>query len=121
METKLDFNKEILNVVRQSIQEAIKTSLCSGYGNSPMIKMVNEVVNEHDTELRTIMREALSSVVASPEFRVSVKEAFLHKVARTLVENLDGAVKQAADKLKQDPTIKAQMVLAIQSIVDSAK
>ena len=116
---KLDLNKEILNTVRNSIHEAIKASL-NGY-SSPLTKMVNDVVLEHDAELRTIMREALSSVVASKEFRASVKEAFLHKVARTLVDNLDGAVKQAAEKLKQDPTIKAQMVLAIQAIVDSAK
>lgn len=116
---KLDLNKEILNTVRSSIHEAVKSSL-NGY-SSPLTKLVNETVAEHDTELRSIMREALSQVVASKEFRSSVKEAFLHKVARTLVENLDGAVKHAADKLKQDPTIKAQMVLAIQAIVDSAK
>lgn len=115
---KIDLNKEIMNVVRSSLHESIKSNL-NGY-SSPLTKMVNDVVNEHDTELRGIMREALSQVVVSSEFKASVKEAFLHKVARTLVDNLDGAVKQAADKLKQDPTIKAQMVLAIQSIIDKA-
>ncbi len=119
METKLDFNREIVNALKDGLRDAIKSKL-GGY-SSPLDGYVKEVVHEHEAELKGIMREALSQVVASPEFRVSVKEAFLHKVARTLVENLDGAVKQAADKLKQDPTIKAQMVLAIQSIVDSAK
>lgn len=110
--------KQIIHAVEASLHDVIKSSL-GGY-HSPLTKYVADIIGEHEAELKVIMREALGSVVASKDFKASVREAFLHKVARTLVENLDGAVKQAADKLKQDPTIKAQMVLAIQNIVDSS-
>ena len=110
--------KQVTNVIESSIHDAMKTSL-TAYG-SPLNAFVNEVLKEHEQELKSLMRESLGTVVTSQDFKASVREAFSHKVARTLVENLDGAVKQAADKLKQDPTIKAQMVLAIQKIVDSS-
>ena len=113
-----DLNKEILIIIQHSLREAIKTKL-TGY-NSPLDKYIADVVSEHQDSLKGIMREALGSVVASPEFRASVKDAFIHKLGRTLVDQLDGSVKQAAEKLRNDPTIKAQMVLAIQNIVDSA-
>lgn len=119
MKDKLDLEKETIRSIQSSLQEAIKSQL-TGY-NSPLSKFVGCVLTEKEEELKGIMREVLSEITASKDFKKGLKEAFLHKVSRTLVDNLDGSVKQAVDSLRQDPTVKARIVLAVQAIIDSEK
>lgn len=119
MNKKLDLEKEVINSLKSGIQKAVETCLV-GY-SSPLVKFASAVVEEKEEELKSIMRDALSEVTASKEFKASIKEAFLHKVARTFVDKLDGSVKQAVDSLRQDPTVKARIVLAVQAIIDGKK
>ena len=113
-----DIEKQILSAAQAGVAKAIADSL-SGY-SSPLTKLVNEVVGQHATQIQGIMRDAFSTVVSTGEFKASVMQAFQHKVAKMLVSNLEGSVEKAVHQLKQDPTIRARMVIAIEEIVNQS-
>ena len=108
--------KEILQVCQQSISSAIQQNL-TGY-SSPLAKIINGVVAQNEEALTSIVKDAFNSVIMTKDFKKSVVESFHHKVAKTLVGHLDGSIDQAVNALRQDPTIKAKMILAIENIVE---
>ncbi|MCK9601141.1 MAG: hypothetical protein M0R06_19025 [Sphaerochaeta sp.] len=110
--------KKINDSITAAFQEAIGKVLTDSY-HSPLKPMIVEVVDGRKQELKAIMSDVLGKLIATEQFKNDVADAFLHKVARTLVDQMDGSVKQAAEQMRQDPTIKAQMVLAIKGIIDS--
>lgn len=107
---------DILRVMQCSIDEAIKSSL-SGY-NSPLIKLVTDVVNNYSTELKSLISDSFSQVIRTDEFKQSIISAFSHKVARTIISNNDGLFDKVSNELKQDATFKAKMALAVASVVE---
>ena len=66
------------------------------------------------------MYEAMGEAIKDNNFKESIKSAFYHKVSRGLIEGLTGSVDKAINAFKQDPTIKAKMVLAIETIINES-
>lgn len=112
----MEFEREILNGLNDGIQKAIKEQL-SGY-NSPLTKMIESVMNNNRDSIIGKMDSALKAVIENPEFESVLKEEFNRKVAKTLLSGLEGTVEKAANAFKQDPTIRAKMVMAIQAIIE---
>jgi len=113
----MDFEKEILNGLNDGIQKSIKEQM-GGY-NSPLTKMIESVMNNNRESIMSKMDIALKSVIENPDFTVVLVDEFNHKVAKSLLSGLEGLVEKAASSFKQDPTIRAKMVMAIQSIIES--
>lgn len=111
-----DFEKIILSSVQSSIHEAIKTKITSY--DSPLNPIIIDAFKVHSDSIRGILYEALGECVKTKEFKQSVKEAFYHKVSRALVDGMAGSVDKAVNSFKQDPTIKAKMILAIEEIIN---
>lgn len=112
----MDFEREILNGLNGGIQKAIESQL-SGY-NSPLAKMVSEVMEKNRGSIMGKMNAAFSYVVENPEFEATLKDEFNRKVAKSLLSGLEGTVEKAATAFKQDPTIRSRMILAIQAIIE---
>lgn len=110
-----DLEKAILHNAQKAIGEAFHKNL-TGY-NSSFNKLVDETVANHRDELKTIIEENFTKVIRSKEFDNAVKNAFEHKLAKTLVSKLEGGVEKCVATLRSDPTIRAKMILAIESIV----
>ncbi|WP_086931560.1 hypothetical protein [Agarilytica rhodophyticola] len=106
---------QVLNTAKNSVAQAISDTF-SGY-NNPLNKLCGSVVDSHSDELKEIFEDSIRSIVKSDDFRKSVKEAMNHKIARALVSKMEGTVDQAVNTLRQDPTIKAKMVIAIENII----
>lgn len=107
--------KDILAAAQAAIAKAIAESL--GRYNSPISALCDSVVQAHKGELKEIFENNFAAVVKSKEFAEAVKNAYQHKLAKILVSKLEGSVEKAVDTLRSDPTIRAKMVLAIESIV----
>lgn len=107
--------QDVLKAVQTSIGEAIKTTL-TGY-NSPLNKLIESVVNAHTSELRDTIEDSFSKVIMSAEFKETVNNAFNHKLARILVDKLEGAIEKRVNELRSDPTIKAKMIIAIENLI----
>lgn len=115
-ERKIDLERDITNAIKDGLAKQIENVLSSNY-NSPVNKYVNEVVAENGAKIKEIMGEAFQRVVSTDEFKAGIMEAFQHKIARALVTHLEGTIDKAVNALRQDQTIRAKMILAIEEIV----
>jgi hypothetical protein len=109
--------QDILKVTQHSISEAIKSVLI-GY-NSPLTKLVSEVINNYSKDLKDIISDSFSQVIKTDEFKQSIIEAFSHKVARTIISNNEGLFDKVSNELKQDSQFKAKITLAVANVVES--
>lgn len=107
---------QILQVAQTSIAAAIKESL-TNY-QSPLVALTRSVVNDHTTELRSMISDAFVQVIRTDDFKKSIVDAFSHKVARSVISNNDGLFDKVANELKQDATFKAKMALAVANVVE---
>ena len=112
----IHLESDILGHVQKAVNESIKNAL-SGY-NSPVIKLVNEVVSEHNSELKTIISDSFNEVIKKEDFKKSVVDAFSHKVSRSIISNNDGLFDKVANELKQDAVFKAKMAIAVSNVVN---
>jgi hypothetical protein len=107
--------KTILGIAVEAIQSKIASHF-EGY-SSPLTPLVNEVVEEHREELKAIVDQCLTSTIGDKDFKAAIRHEFKHKVAKSLVGKLEGAVEKAADSLRQDPTTRAKIILAIEELI----
>jgi methenyltetrahydromethanopterin cyclohydrolase len=115
MKTLSDFDKEVLSIMQTEIHGAIKARM-SAYG-SPLTPIIDDAFKVHGETIRKMLYDSLGEVLLTADFKESIKQAFHHKVARSLVDGMSGSVDKAINTFKQDPTIKAKMVLAIESVI----
>ena len=108
--------QDILSTVQSSIQGAIKESLTKY--DSPLVKLVTTVVNEHSVQLKQIISESFDDVIKLDEFKESIRDGFSHKVARTIISNNDGLFEKVSNELKQDSVFKAKMALAVSNVIN---
>jgi len=108
--------QDILSVTQNSIQAAIKESLTKY--DSPLVKLVTTVVNEHSQQLKQIITESFDEVIKKDEFKEAIRDGFFHKVARTIISNNDGLFEKVSNELKQDSVFKAKMSLAVSNVVN---
>lgn len=112
----VSLEKEILQTTQQSIQKAITDNL-TGY-HSPLLKLIGEVISSHSQELKSIVGNAFEDVIRADEFKNGLREAFSHKVARTIISNQQGLFEKVSNELKQDVLFKSKVAIAIANVVD---
>jgi len=110
-----EFEKGVLSIMQNAVTDTIKARMTE-YG-SPLKPIIDDAFKVHADTIRKIMYDAMGEAINDGNFKESVKQAFYHKVARGLVDGIAGSVDKAINQFKQDPTIKAKMVLAIETII----
>lgn len=108
--------QDILHSAQTAISDSIKAVL-SGY-NSPLSKLIQEVVAGSNTELREIISTSFNQVIKKEEFKKSIVSAFSHKVSRAIISNNDGLFDKVSNELKQDAVFKSKMALAVSNVVE---
>lgn len=109
--------KDILHIVTDALHSKIGERL-NAY-QSPLNTIVDNAIKEHAAEIEAACRESLDGIFTSKEFKNSIKEEFRHKVAKTLVSKLEGTVEKAVEILRQNPTLRAQMIIKIEEIISN--
>jgi len=112
----LTLEQDILKASQTAIAESIKIVL-SGY-NSPLSKLITEVVQGSNSELRGIISSSFNQVIKKDEFKQSIISAFSHKVSRSIISNNDGLFDKVSNDLKQDAIFKSKMALAVSKVVE---
>lgn len=112
-----ELEQQIVNHIRSSLGEIIVKNL-SGY-SSPLEALIKDVFEQERDEVTSIVKSVLSEVISAPEFREEIKVEFRRKVAKALVGTMTGQVEKAVVILKQDPTFKSRMILALNNLIDS--
>ena len=112
----ITLEQDILGVMQSSIQKAIQESLTKY--DSPLIKLVTAVVNEHSVELKQIISDSFNETIKKDEFKKAIVDGFSHKIARTIISNNDSLFEKVSSQLKQDAVFKAKMSLAVSNVVN---
>jgi hypothetical protein len=107
--------EDVVGVVREALMAKVGKVL-DGY-NSPLDKIIHEVIVQHDAEFRGIIQKALEITIKDKQFVSDVNVQFKHKIAKVLVGKMEGAVEKAADRMRQDPSLRARMIIAIEEII----
>lgn len=111
----MELEKEVLKSAKYAVAKALHETM-TGYG-SPLKKLSEKVIENNSTIIYNIMNEAFTEVISSENFQNEIKEEFKHKVAKLLVSNVSGMVEKQVNKLKQDPIMKAKIIVAIETIL----
>lgn len=113
----IPFNLEtsILSTVQSSFGEAISKSLL-GY-DSPLLKLIKEVVDDNSTELKAMISESFTNVIHTDEFKKSVTDAFIHKIGRILIDKSSGLLEKTVNDLRQDAVMKSRLSLAVDGVI----
>lgn len=110
--------QEIKDVVVAGLREKIATRYTYEVVDIIVQEVMEEAVSRE--KLRKFVRECLSFVKGDKAFEKTVKEEFQRKVAKSMVGKLEGTVERAVDAIRQDQTLRAEMILAIEKIVKKA-
>lgn len=109
-------NKEdVMDLVVGAIASKFKERI-EGY-SSPVNNIVDAVISEQADEIREICRDTLKTVVNDKEFKKGIKTEFKRKIAKSMVGKLEGSVEKAVEILRQNPQMRAEMILAIEKII----
>lgn len=113
----MDIEKTLVGAIQDGIREGVKSRLSNTYGNNPISKLIDEELEKHDADFRSMLSDALSSAVKDAEFRDQIKTAVRHTLAKTLISRFGGELEKQVNVLKSDPTTRARITLAIEQIV----
>ena len=115
MEKEIINKKEVLEIAIEAIKVKIGERF-SGY-SSPLNSIADRVISEHEDEIKDIFETCISTTLKNKTFKETIQEEFTHKIAKAMVGKLEGSVEKAVEKLRQDQTIRARMILAIENII----
>jgi hypothetical protein len=108
--------KDIVAITLSSIDAAV-TKILSEY-NSPLMRLVKEVIDDHTSELKGIICNSFEVVIRKEEFKASVVEAFSHKIARVIVSDSEGLFQKITNELRTDTVFRSKITVAVANIVE---
>ena len=112
----ISLEQQILSQVNSSIAKSINELLANPY-HSPLFKMAEGVIKNHEKELKEKM-ELIMKESVTVGFDLEMKQAFKHKVARSLVSALESETDKVVNKLKNDPIFKSKLLIEINTLVE---
>lgn len=112
----MEFDKLTQNAIADAIRDGIKSKMSGGY-NSPLDKLAEAAIKEHEQAIRKLLGESIASCLKDADFTESIKNAVRQALAKTLVQKFGGELEKQVNALKSDPTTRARIVLALEEIV----
>jgi ribosomal protein S17E len=113
----LSLEKEVGYAVNDTIRESLKKALSDNY-NSPLKKYAENIINQHQEEIESIFEKIVSEEIASEYFYNDVKQALLQKIAKTVINGIDGNIDKVLNQLKQDNIFRSKLVLMVNKLVE---
>ena len=106
--------------MKQIIANALKEKISSAINYGEVHKLVEEVLIERKPEFDALFNQMFDAFFKDADVKAALLDEFKHKVAKTMVSKLDGAVEKSISKYRQDPATNARMILAIEQIITEA-
>jgi len=106
---------ELLAVCEKAIDKAVIEALTSY--QSPLKKAVDSAMNDASEHLNELAKAAINDLVYAEEFQQQMNSAIKQKLARVLISQFGGEVEKTVNKLKSDPTTRARITLAVDTMM----
>lgn len=115
---KTILNGEAINeIIESQLIQAFEKSMGETW-RSGIDDIVKRVVSQNSDAIEEKYSKILKKVLTSDGFEKAITEEFRHKVAKNMVAKLEGQVEQAVNVIRQDQTLRAKMVVAIEKIIE---
>lgn len=115
----------VLNIkdedLKGAVYEALKEKLHSAINYVELHKMIDGVIEERQPEFDKLLNSMFDSFFKDTNVQKAMLDEFKHKVAKTMVAKLDGAVEKNVNKFRQDPAVNARLILAVEKIITEAE
>lgn len=104
--------------VKALLAQSLRKELAEPGYNSPIKSIVESVIKEHESELTGVMAAALRDITSDEEFATILRQEAKHKMAKQLVAEITSSMGKAIQAFKNHPTMKADMIKAVESIIN---
>ncbi len=115
---KMTFDNQELKEV---VFSALKDKIGSAINYQEMHSLIEEVITERKPEIKTLLDECFDAFFADPGMKQAIIDEFQHKVAKNLVAKLEGTVEKSVNDYRNDPTLRAKLILGIERILEESK
>lgn len=116
--SKMTFDTdELKDIIAQALKEKVSSAI--NYGE--VHELVDDVLMERKAEFDGLLNEMFDAFFQDADVREALLDEFKHKVAKTMISKLGGAVEKSVAKYHQDPATNARMILAIEKIITEAE
>lgn len=112
-----ELEKRITAAAANAVDKSITESLTSY--NGPLKKLCDVVIENHSGQLHNLIDKSFSALLDSDEFNEQLKISLNKKLASTIIGRFGGELESTVNKLKADPTTRAKIVVAIDSVISS--
>lgn len=101
--------------------DAIKNFLIKGIENydrynNPLYELINKVIQERSLEIRIVLQKALTDIL-SGDFKAELRKIIAQKVVREIANQTESVFSRTIQKLKQDETFRARLIIAIDNLL----
>lgn len=107
------------NLIVDGIREGLKTVFQKSYGN-PLETLVADAVKRKNQDLQNLVSDAVEGL-KEPAIRAEIVDGLRKKLAKLLIERFGGELEKQVNALKSDPTTRARITLAIETIIKESK
>lgn len=108
-------NTNLLAQCEKTIDKCITDAL--GSYSSPLMEAVRSALSDHKEKLHELASESVAELVNSDDFKQVMKTEMKRKLAKVLISQYGGELEKTVGKLKADPTSRAKMTIAIDSVM----
>lgn len=108
--------EQLIEQCKKTIDTALLDAL-TGY-SSPLTNAIKNALSCETEKLERIAKDAVSDLLNSEEFNQTMKLEMKRKLAKVLISQFGGELERAVGKLKSDPTTRAKITVAIDSVIE---
>jgi alpha-galactosidase/6-phospho-beta-glucosidase family protein len=105
--------------IRTLLAHALRDVIQKDTYQSPVRPIAERIIKEYTPQIEQTCRVALRDITSDPEFAALLRQEMRHKMARALVAELSGSIDKAVNAFRQDPRVRADMVKAIERIIEA--
>lgn len=110
----------VFDIVRSSITEHLNKRLSETY-SSPLDPFLKAAIEKNASLITATYEAAVVEAISRADLKPALVEAFNHKLARVLVSRFEGEIEKRAIEMRNDPTFRAKVTLAIEAAVKEAR
>ena len=105
----------ISDIVSLNLSKAMSDAL---FRSVLIQQLVDGVISDNYGIISEVVRGAMLGVVSDEEFRVELRRAFSHKLAKLFISGQDSGIEKVFNQLNGDPIFRSRLTLVISSLVE---
>lgn len=113
----ISLEHDVANVIQSAIHKGLSDALSNSY-NSPLVLYAQNSIAKYQTQIEKLFEDAISEGIQTDDFKKSVKDVLINKMAKRMLSGIDGATEKTINLMKQDAVFRSRLTLAINGLIE---